>query len=371
MIPPEKGHLELLLRLNAVPGFSASSLRLALASLEGRGLGEVPPEALAAWGGWSLDKARILRDKALAFDAPGEFEEALRLGIQILGWEDPDYPDLLRSIPDAPLLLYVRGTLSQAATPLAIVGSRRPTSYGRRMARRLSAQASRAGCVIVSGLARGLDTEAHQAALGAGAATWAVLGSGLKRLYPPENQHLAEEIVCFGGAILSEFPLETPPLASNFPRRNRIISGLAWATLVVEGRAGSGSLITARLAAEQGREVFAVPGPADSPLSEVPHLLIREGAKAVGSAAEILEELPPGCRAKSKGVVVRSLGVPLLAKDQKKILESLGSDTLTLEELQGATGLGLSRLSAVLFEMELEDLVGPVGGQRYAKKADQ
>ena len=176
--------------------------------------------------------------------------------------------------------------------PLAIVGSRTPTLYGRRMARELAAACAAKGIPVVSGLARGIDSEAHRGALRGGGVTWAVLGSGLDVIYPKGHEPLAEEILARGGALISEAPLGAPPVRANFPRRNRILSGLSWGAVIVEGRLKSGSLITARLAAEQGREVFAVPGPADSPLSEGPHELLRQGAAMARSLEDIIEELP-------------------------------------------------------------------------------
>ncbi len=211
---------------------------------------------------------------------------------RVLSGDDPEIPDLLRSIDDRPATLFVRGRLDCGRPAIAIVGSRRPTEYGRRTARRIASEAARAGVVVVSGLARGIDAEAHRAALTAGGLTWAVLGSGLDRIYPSEHAQLAEEIVSAGGALISEFSSGTPPRRENFPRRNRIISGLCWGTLVVEGARRSGSLITARTAAEQGRAVFAVPGPADSPMSEGPHELLRQGAALARGFEDIVAELP-------------------------------------------------------------------------------
>ena len=300
-------------------------------------------------------------ERVAAFDAGREQEEALDLGLRVLACDEPDYPGSLRSIVDAPLVLYVWGTLDASRDGLAIVGTRRPTPYGRRMARRLAQEAC-SRMVIVSGLARGIDTEAHRAALEASGTTWAVLGSGLKTIYPPENAGLAHEIVSAGGCLLSEFPLDTQPLPGNFPRRNRIVAGLSWGTVVVEGLDKSGSLITARLACEQGRQVFAVPGPADSPLSDAPFRLITQGAQLIRSMADVWPDLPPGCQ-------TRAEAVPISAA-HKKILELLGSETRSLEELGCGSGLDVPQLSQALIEMELEDLVQAVPGQRYAKKGN-
>lgn len=211
---------------------------------------------------------------------------------RVLSGDDPEIPGLLRSIDDRPTTLFMRGRLDSSRPAIAVVGSRRPTEYGRRTARRIAGEAARAGVVVVSGLARGIDAEAHRAALAAGGVTWAVLGSGLDRIYPPEHADLAEEIVSAGGALISEFALGCPPRRENFPRRNRIVSGLCWGAVVVEGARRSGSLITARTAAEQGRAVFAVPGPADSPMSEGPHELLRQGAALACRFEDIVAELP-------------------------------------------------------------------------------
>ena len=285
---------------------------------------------------------------------------------------DREYPDLLASIDDAPEALYVEGKL-KSLPGLAIVGSRQPTPYGRRMARLLAREAALAGFAVVSGLARGIDTEAHRAAIDAGGTTWAVLGSGLDRLYPPENESLAREIVDLGGCVLTEFSLGTPPVPGNFPRRNRIVAGLAWGTVLVEGRARSGSLITARLAAEQGREVFAVPGPADSPLSEAPHRMISQGAKLVSCFADILEELPVGVREGVVGLaptsgLYKEAREDSLAKGHRDVLEWLGSDSLSPDEISRGTGLTLPETVRFIFELEMQDLLEALPGQKYAKK---
>ncbi len=296
--------------------------------------------------------------------------------MNVLGTGDPGYPELLRAISDAPPRLWVRGTLTSAAPAVAIVGSRRPTPYGRRMARRLAAGCAQSGLVVVSGLARGIDTEAHQAALAAGGLTWAVLGSGLDRVYPAENAPLAAAILAGGGAILSEVSPEAPPEKSNFPRRNRIISGLSWAVVVVEGDVKSGSLITARWAADQGRAVLAVPGPADSPLSAGPLKLLRDGAAPAADASDVLAFLPSWARAavghrespESAADPEAADGpIPHAAVlDPEKILELLGPHALSLEELAEGTGWAVPRLLAALAELEARGSVSPLPGQHYA-----
>ncbi|MHB8744379.1 MAG: DNA-processing protein DprA [Sulfuricaulis sp.] len=211
----------------------------------------------------------------------------------LIVWSDPDYPSLLREIPDPPAMLYVLGDRCLLARPqLAIVGSRNPTPMGRDNARAFAANLAGAGLVITSGLALGVDGAAHRGALEAGGKTIALAGTGLDRVYPSAHRDLAHDISRHG-ALVSEFPLATPPRPENFPRRNRLISGLSLGTLVVEAALQSGSLITARLASEQGREVFAIPGSIHSPQSRGCHALIRQGAKLVETAQDVLEELGP------------------------------------------------------------------------------
>lgn len=314
----------------------------------------------------------------------------LRLG------EDPGYPELLRSIPDPPPVLYVRGRLQPRAHALAIVGSRRPTPYGRRMARSLARECAQAGLVVVSGLARGIDTEAHEAALDAGGVTWAVLGSGLDRIYPKENEDLAERLSRSGGAVLSEFPPDAGPLSNHFPRRNRVISGLSWGVIVVEGDLKSGALITARSALSQGREVFAVPGPVDSQMSEGPLDLIRQGAAMVRNLEDALREIPSlgrlseppnginyhlsyngtvetepcsalGARLRSGSADSERCQGSALNDDEGKIMSLLAGGSLSLEELADGTGWDAPGLLRALSELEGRGLISSVPGQRYAR----
>lgn len=318
------------------------------------------PELTPAREALLRESAASVYGRGAAFDAAGEWRRASDMGVSILLRGEPGYPELLSPLKDAPLVLYVQGRFEPEKDALAFVGSRQPTPYGRRMTRQLVREAA-GRFVIASGLARGIDTEAHRTALDAGGTTWAVLGSGLARVYPPENGSLARDIVAGGGCLISEFPLDAEPLPAHFPRRNRIVAGLSWGTVVVEGRERSGSLITARLAAAQGREVFAVPGPADSPLSEAPLRLISQGARMARSIRDILPDLPPSCQeAPLSG---------LLAPEHEKILQLLGSEARSVTELGADSGLGVSRLTQLLFELELQDLVEAVPGQRYAKKS--
>lgn len=322
--------------------------------------------------GAKLEDVTPWRRAALAFDVVAEELRAAKLGVRLILRGDPDYPDLLASIYDPPLVLYVQGALGPC-TPVSFVGTRVPTPYGRRMARRLASDASRQGLTIVSGLAHGIDAEAHLAALEAKGPTWAVLGTGLGCVYPAENLALARRIIAEGGALISEMPLDTPPSRHLFPRRNRIVAGLSWAVVVVEGRHKSGSLITARLAAEQGREVLAVPGPADSVMSEAPHRLIIEGARVTADVKDILAALPDGQILEARTPPVSaptqaSIPVQAPTEEEAKVIALLGSDALSLEELVQLSGLDTTRISSIMFGLELKERVSSVPGQRYAQK---
>lgn len=280
----------------------------------------------------------------------GESRHVLALG-------DPGYPAELLQTQDPPLLLYVLGQLDALQHPLrlAVVGSRNPTPQGALNARQFAHALGQSGACIVSGLALGVDGAAHEGALEAGAMTIAVVGTGLDRVYPSRHRDLAHRIAA-QGALVSEYPLGTPPLSPNFPRRNRIISGLSQGTLVVEAALQSGSLITARQAAEQGREVFAIPGSIHSPQARGCHALIRQGAKLVESAQDILEELrvPDPLRPKAPTEVSADNTDPLLAV--------MGFDPLSLDALQARCGLDTARLQARLLELELDGHVGRLPG---------
>lgn len=339
-------------------------------------LNELGPQGLpkAVDLDWSRVSAAKLEDvaswrrAALAFDVAAEELRCVSLGARLIVRGDPEYPDLLASIHDPPLVLYVQGALTPASV-VAFVGTRYPTPYGRRMARRLAGDASRAGLVIVSGLARGIDAESHLAALDAKGPTWAVLGTGLGHVYPFENAPLARRIVAEGGALISERPIDTQPDRHLFPRRNRIVAGLAWATVVVEGRSQSGSLITARLATEEGRSVLAVPGPADSVMSEAPHRLLGEGGKMASDVADILAELPDGhlLAARTAPVSTPSPHAPP-TEEEASVIALLGSDALSLDELVQLSGLDTTRISSIMFGLELKERVFSVPGNRYAQK---
>lgn len=303
-----------------------------------------------------------------------------RAGNCILRLDAPAYPALLAAIPRPPPLLWIVGEAGLLADPqVAVVGTRRPSTGGREIAREFAAQLAASGVVITSGLALGIDAAAHRGALEAGGRTLAVLGTGLDRIYPAANRELAHAIVDGRGALVSEFPLGTPALADNFPRRNRVIAGLALGTLVVEAAPASGSLITARLAAEQNREVFAVPGSIRNPLARGCHTLIREGAKLVESAADILAELAPRLQtmlaapapaAPTLSVTAAPGGSPAVAaldEDYRKLLESLADSPAPVDLLVQRSGLTAEVVSSMLLILELEGYVATAPGGLYSR----
>jgi DNA processing protein len=309
--------------------------------------------------------------------AEKDLKESLRRGYSVISLTSPDYPTLLKEIADPPLALYVWGSLqSDDAVSLAVVGSRRATPYGIEMCARLSRELAERGATIVSGLARGIDAAAHQAALEAGGRTLAVLGSGLDFIYPKEHKFLAERIA-ETAAILSEFPLGSPPLPGHFPRRNRIVSGLALGTIVVEAAERSGSLISARLAAEENREVFAVPGPVSSPNSRGVHRLIQSGAKLVTDANDVIEELRPDVRQmlqpanrKRAEADPSSVTTDSLERDETAVLEAVARQgTVDAEHLTAVLGLPADRVAAALVGLEIKGRLRSFGGGYYRVRA--
>lgn len=280
------------------------------------------------------------------------------------------YPDLLRRIPDPPLALFARGNTNLLQQfQLAVVGSRNPTGSGRDTAYDFACQLGKSGLVITSGLALGIDAAAHEGALDAGAGTVAVCGTGLDRLYPKRNRALGERILA-EGVMISEFPPDTPPRSENFPQRNRIVSGLALGVLVVEAAYRSGSLITARLGSEQGREVFAIPGSIHNPLARGCHRLIRDGAKLVESASDVLEELGP-----LVGVAVldEENSTPVDCKEEDldpeyvKLLGHLDFDPTPVDVIVARTGMSSDVVSSMLLILELQGKVEATPGGRYAR----
>jgi len=289
-------------------------------------------------------------------------------GARILLYTDPEYPPLLRESSGAPAVLYVLGSVSALGSPqLAMVGSRSPTPAGRATAREFAAWFARAGLTVTSGLAFGIDAASHEGALAGGGLTVAVLGSGLDRIYPEEHAALAARIA-HSGALVSEFPPRTAPLRPHFPRRNRIISGLSLGTLVVEAARQSGSLITARLAGEAGREVFAIPGSIHSPVSRGCHQLIKSGAKLVEEAADVLTELNisvPKEQLTASPAEAQDGGG--LDNEYEMLLDALGFEGATVDTLVARTGLPSESVASMLLILELGGRVAALPGGRYGR----
>ncbi len=290
-------------------------------------------------------------------------------GSRIISLDDSRYPDLLKQIHDAPPLLFVRGDTELLQNPqLAMVGSRNPSMVGRETAQEFACSLASAGMTITSGLALGIDAASHQGALDGGGHTVAVFGTGLDRVYPAKNRDLAHAIVERGGVLISEYPPGTEPKPANFPRRNRIISGLSLGTLVVEAALRSGSLITARCAAEQGREVFAIPGSIHNPLARGCHQLIRQGAKLVEDARDILEELAPQLHAVlQEAEELRPSPVP--DGDHKTLLDCMGNGPNSVDQLVKRSGLTADAVSSMLLLLELQGhVVSTAGGYALVSK---
>ena len=346
----DRDELAAWLRLLETPGVGRDGARRLLA-IYGSPEAVLAANVLAA----PPDTLPALRETTLAWLTAGEHRHVVALG-------DPAYPSSLLETADPPLLLYVEGRIELlGAESVAIVGSRHATRQGLDNARSFAAQLSHAGFTIVSGLALGIDAAAHEGGLEGAGSTIAVVGTGLDSAYPTRNRTLTSRIG-EKGLLVSEYSLGTPPLPAHFPQRNRIIAGLARATLVVEAAPQSGSLITARLANEAGRDVFAIPGSIHSPQSRGCHALIKQGAKLVESVADILEELRPGA-----AVAVPKRQAPAPANDP--VLEALGFDPITLDALAERTGWPPADLNIRLLELELDGRVARLPGQRFQRIA--
>jgi DNA processing protein len=317
--------------------------------------------------------AQAAHEAAAQADVGAELEMMARHDVHLRVLGTPDYPASLATVSTPPHLLYVRGTIeARDANAVAIVGSRNCTAYGRRVAERLAADLVRAGMTVISGLARGIDGCAHRGALQAGGRTLAVLAGGLARVYPPEHKELAGQVAA-AGALLSEAAMGMEPMAGMFPARNRIISGMSRAVVVVEAAERSGALITASHAADQGRPVFAVPGPIDSPASGGTHALIRQGAVLCRGVEDVLEELegipppvPPGQEAAAAPATPAG-PPPGLDAEQRRVWELLSEGPRHVDDLVQRLGLGVSQLSGMLLLMEMKKAVRRLPGNRYER----
>ena len=347
--PPSQPDISGWLRLASVPGIGCVlGARLLDAFGSPAGVFGASDNALAAVCGTALAGAIAAPASAATQQSIARTLAWLATpGNQVLTLHDPAYPRMLREIHDPPLLLYAIGTVALLSAPsVAIVGSRNASTQGKANASAFARAFSEAGVTVVSGLALGIDAAAHDGALAGPGATVAVIGTGADIVYPSRNHQLAHRIAqC--GCIISEYPLGHPVLASNFPRRNRLISGLSAGVLVVEAAAQSGSLITARMAGEQGREVFAIPGSIHAPMSKGCHQLIREGAKLVDSAADVLDEIAP------QWASPRAVSGKVADTGSDLLLDALGYDPVGADALALECGLDAGTLSAHLLTLEL------------------
>lgn len=296
-----------------------------------------------------------------------ELKLARKLALKIITAEDEDYPVNLKNIPGLPIVLYVKGEIKPLDNhAVAVVGSRNASLYGLAAAAKFSTELAESGFTIVSGLARGVDTSAHRAALKAGGRTLAIMGSGFNNIYPAENKEFCEEIAR-SGAVISEFPLDEKPLKENFPRRNRVISGLSLGVLVAEAARNSGALITADFALEQGREVFALPGKIDSENSSGTNELIKQGAKLVTQASDILEELVPGAPLRRENKT--SVKCDLNNEKENRLYGLMTPKALTLDELIEKSSMGISEVSGILLSLQLKKLIKQLPGKQFARNS--
>jgi DNA processing protein len=364
------------LALGVVPGLGSRNASKLLSAFGGpdaifaASLTELEAQGLPAAVAQAIHSQEALRR------AGKELARVKELDCRLITWNDAAYPRLLREIYDPPALIYLRGDPEVFGRhTISIVGTRRPTPYGNQMSERLGRDLAGQGLLIASGLARGIDTLAHRGAVASGTGkTVGVLGCGIDVVYPKENRKLFDQIIGGGGAIITEFPMGTPPTPQNFPVRNRIIAGLALGTVVVEGTEHSGSLITARLAMEFGREVYGVPGNTTQPASYGPNLLIKQGAKLVTGWQDVVEELPTAVRAELRPVETTtaaeraSMVTGSLQGPQRLLYDLLGPDEARqIDELVERSGLSSSETLAALFELEMKGYIRQLPGKQFVK----
>ncbi len=364
---------ESLVLLTMIPSLGSISIkRLLCAWNRPRDIFNASSMQLAKIEGITSRKVNAIKKARKNMDVNTELRSARQNKIDIITILDRGYPSNLKNIYDPPAVLYVKGTILECDyNSVAVVGSRRASFYGLSTAQRLSSELALHGVTIVSGLARGIDTASHKGALGAGGRTIAVLGSGLLRFYPYENKRLAQDIVDSGhGAVISEYSLHTPPLARNFPRRNRIISGLSLGVVVVEAARNSGALITADTALEQGREVFAIPGQMDSVTSTGTHRLIKEGAKLVSGVDDIIDEIGIQFRAPSTLSQENNTAphqTPTLDKYIEGVYTMLSQTPLHFDEIIERTNLNINECSLAIMKLQLRHLIKELPGKNFVR----
>ncbi|WP_367873833.1 DNA-processing protein DprA [Luteolibacter sp. Populi] len=360
-----------ILALNALPKIGPIRVRRLLERFgDAESILKARKDELIRVDGIGEETATILTKWQDFADPVTELREATERGISILTPEDDHFPPALREAYDAPLLLYVWGKVeARDRHAIGIVGTRRCTIYGRHATKLVSFQLAHAGFTIVSGLARGVDTVAHEAALAAGGRTIAVLGSGLAQLFPAENLALAEKIAEGRGAVVSEFPLHTMPDKQTFPQRNRIVAAWSRAIVVTECARKSGSLITANLAGDYGRPVYAVPGPIDAESSAGCNQLIREGATLATSGEDILEDLGELPFARPAAMpAAQAATLPELPAEEAKVFSALGEGESGVDRLVESTGLAAPVVATSLMKLEMRKLVRALPGFRYVKR---
>jgi DNA processing protein len=360
-----------LLRLTMVPGVGPKTSRTLIERFGSAGkVLDAPESSLRDVLGVGPKVARMVANARREVDAEAELDLCKRMGVRLVAPGDDGYPPTLGEIPDPPSLLYVRGSIEPCdQLAIALVGSRKCTPYGLRIAEKLATSLSRVGLTVVSGLARGIDAAAHRGALTGGGRTIAVLANGLSQVYPPEHEELAREVAA-SGALISESPMRQEPLAGLFPQRNRIISGLCLGVVVVEATPRSGSLSTAKHATDQNREVFAVPGPVDSLASRGCHYLIRDGARLVETVDDILEELGPLVRevkARPDEPSIRHPTELTLSDQERTLLGRLDDRPVSVDELIVGCALTASQVMATLSVLEMRRLVRRLPGPRFVR----
>ena len=364
------GSLRSVIRLALISGVGPRTRRALLARFgSAEGVFRAAPSELRTVPGVGVKIARAIIRSEYEVDVDTDLRLCREFGLRILLDSDLDYPAALREIYDPPGALFMQGSLARRdGLAVAIVGTRHATVYGRRQADRLAGGLARAGLTIVSGLARGIDAAAHRAALAAGGRTIAVLGSGLLNVYPPEHRNLAAQIAR-QGVLLSEAPPRAKPLSGAFPQRNRVITGLSMGVIVVEAADRSGALISADHAMDQGRDVFAVPGPVDCHTSRGCHRLLRDGAKLVESVEDVLEELGPlVASVPQDGDRVLRRPAELLLNDQEQVvLQEIGQSPTKIDEVIASSGLPAHRVLSTIGVLEMRHLIRRISGQLVAR----
>jgi len=360
---------EQLINLSAIPGVGATRIRALIAHFKStENIFNASLKQLTAVDGVEIKTARSIRDYSEFDYGIQQVTRAKNAGIDIIDFWNESYPENLKRIYDPPAFIFMKGTLSkQDKYAISIVGTRLPSSYGKVIAEKFAKELAQKGLVIISGLARGIDTISHWAAVQSGGRTIAVMGSGLDQIYPGENKKLAEKII-EQGALISEFPMGAKPDAVNFPRRNRIISGLSLGTIVVEAGLKSGALLTSNYALEQNREVFAVPGNINSPKSLGTNQIIKDGAKLISSVNDILIELEPQLKHFLKQDEAKVKEVPAdLSELDKILLNNLSNEPIHIDKLANLIGKSTAETLSALLPLEFKDLVKQLQGKLFVR----